>query len=122
MSESDLVSASTTEKTPSAAKAWIAVALSPIGVLLAIGVAYAIAAMIGVTLDPATPTQTRSFAQNTLCWGIATLVALSAPIAAVVLALPPARAGTRSGKAALVAGILVLLGVLALMIPSLISW
>jgi hypothetical protein len=118
----DPVPTPSSEQIPSAVRAWIAIALSPIGVVAGVGVAYAVAAMIGVTLDPATPLQARSFAQNTLCYGVATLVALIAPVIAVVLAVHPAQAGSRSGRVALVVAILLVLGVLALMIPSLISW
>ena len=110
------------EQTPSAGRAWIAIALSPIGIVAGVAIGYAVAAMIGVTLDPATPLQTRSFAQNTLCYGATALVALIAPVVAVVLAVHPARAGSRSGKVALVVAIVLVLGVLALVIPSLISW
>jgi len=115
-------SPATTDQVPSAAKAWIAIALSPIGVGVGIGTAYAVAAMIGVTLDPATPEQGRTFLQNTLCYGIATLVVLIAPVTAVALAIHPARAGSSSGRVAFVIGVALVLGAIALMAPSLLSW
>jgi len=82
---------------------------------------YAVAAVIGVTIDPANGAHL-TFVQNTLVYLIATLVVLAAPVTGVVLSVHPARMGSRSGKAALAAGVLLVFGALAVMIPSLVSW
>jgi uncharacterized membrane protein len=106
----------------SARRAWIAVALTPVGVVVAIGIAYAVAGLLGVTLDPATPQQTRTFPQNLLCYGVATLIVLIAPLAGIVLSLRPARAGSTSGRVALVVSSVLALGALSLMVPNLVTW
>jgi hypothetical protein len=113
---------SSARRAPSSARAWIALALTPIGVVAGVGAAYAVAGMIGVTLDPATPLQGRTFLQNALCYGTATVVALVAPVIAACFAVAPARDGNRAGRIAFVVAVLAALGVLALMVPSLVSW
>jgi len=82
--------------------AWIAVACTPVGVVVGVAVAYAVAGLIGVTLDPAGPS-TVTAAQRALVWGVAGAVWLAAPVAGVALAVRPARSASRSGVAALVA-------------------
>jgi uncharacterized membrane protein YhaH (DUF805 family) len=101
----------------SARRAWVAVALTPVGLLAGLAVAYAVAAVIGVTLDPATgPGPT--LAEKAVVFSIAGLVWLAAPIATVLLAFRPARSGNRSGIAALVVGVLLLVAMLALTITN----
>ena len=109
------------QKRPSAAKAWTAIALSPVGVIAGIAAAYLVAAVIGVTIDPANGAHL-TFAQNTLIYSIVTVVVLAAPVTAVVLAVRPARMGSTSARAAFGVGILLIVGALAMMIPSLVSW
>jgi len=61
-------------------RAWIMVALTPVGILAGIAVAYAVAALLGITLDPATPAQTRSGLENAACFGSGTFTALICPV------------------------------------------
>lgn len=74
-----------------------------------------------MTLDPENGTHL-TFVQNTLCYLADTAVPLAAPVTAVALAASPARKGSRSGRVALGVAIALVVGALALMIPSLISW
>jgi len=104
----------------SAARAWVAAAMTPVGLIAGLGVAYAVAAVIGVTLDPASGPGP-SLAEKTVVFSIAGLVWLAAPIATVVLAFGPARSGNRSGFAAFVVGVLLLLAMLTLTIANIAS-
>jgi len=101
----------------SARRAWIAVALTPFGVVAGLFVAYGVAAIMGVTLDPATgpgPTTT----DKAIVFSIAGLVWLAPPTAAVVLAVRPAKSMNGSGIAALIVGALLFAGMLALTITN----
>ncbi len=87
----------------SARRAWVAVALTPVGLILALvaGFAWAEAPAGGVAT-----------------WSLGTvpvaLLAVAAPTAAVILAIQAARAGERSGRAAVVVSVLLLLGMFVL--------
>jgi len=105
----------------SASLAWVAIICAPFGVVASVGVAYAIAALLGVTLDPANGPRLAAW-QNAAIWTIAGVVMMAAPVGAILCALGPARAGSRSGLAALVVASLVLCGTLAITISSLVSW
>lgn len=98
---------------PSAARSWRVVALTPVGVLVGVSVAYAVAAVIGVTLDPATGPGP-SFVERLIIWSVASLAWLAPPVGAVLLARRPARAGSRSGLAALIVGSALLAATIAL--------
>lgn len=103
----------------SAKRAWIAVALTPVGVVAGLVVAYAVAAVMGVTLDPASgpgPSGT----ERAIVFSIAGVVWLAAPVVAVVLAVRPAQSGNRSGVAALVVGAVMVVAMVALTIANLI--
>ena len=105
------------ETKPSAARAWIAVALTPAGLVAGLFVAYGVAAAVGVTLDPATgpgPSTT----DKAIVFSIAGLVWLAPPTAAVLLAIRPARSMNSSGIAALIVGMLLLVGMVALTIAN----
>ena len=97
-------------------------ALTPVGLVLGIAAAYGLAGLLGVTLDPSNPEQTRSFLQNTLCYGAATLVALVAPGFATYFAANSYRSHVRTSATALVVSLIVCLGVVGVMIPSFLSW
>ncbi len=94
----------------SSRRAWIAIALTPVGLLLSVAVGYAVAGLIGVTLDPATgPGPT--IGQNFVVWSIGSLCWFAPPVAAIVLARRPASARNRAARAALaVGGLLVGIG------------
>ena len=122
--DNGVVTETTTSERPatdlSAARAWIAAAVTPIGVVAGLFVAYGVAAVMGVTLDPATgPRPTTS--DLAIVFSIAGLVWLAAPTAAVILALGPAKSGNRSGIAALIVGVLLLIAMLALTITNIAS-
>ncbi len=86
-----------------ARQAWVAVALTPVGLFLALvaGFAWAEAPEGGVAP-----------------WSLGTvpvaLLAVAAPMAAVILAIRAARAGERSGRAAVWVSVLLLLGMFVL--------
>ena len=88
----------------SAQRAWVAVALTPVGLILATvaGFAWAEAPAGGVA----------TWSLGTLP---ATLLAVTAPTAAVILAIGAARAGERSGRAAVVVSVFLLLGMFVLL-------
>ncbi len=94
----------------SALWAWVAVALTPVGLLLAVvaGFAWAEAPASGIAT-----------------WSLGTvpaaLLAVIAPTAAVILAIRAARAGERSGRIALAVSVLLLLGMLVVLGISLFS-
>ena len=73
---------------PSAARAWVVVALTPVGVIVGLLVAYAVAAVMGVTLDPL-PYPGPTATERAIVFSIAGLVWLAAPTAAVVFAVRP---------------------------------
>ena len=104
-----------------AAPAWWAVALTPVGVVVGIAVAYGIAAAIGATLDPANGA-TLTFAQNFLVYGIASIVWLAAPVSAVVLAARRLERSNVSAIAALATGVLALSVLLFVSVANLASW
>jgi hypothetical protein len=96
------------------------VALTPVGLIASVVVAYAVAAILGVTLDPSEgPALTAG--QNAIVYSIAGIVWLAAPAAAVALASRPARAGSRSGRAAFVVGGLLLVAGLVLLVSTLVN-
>jgi hypothetical protein len=105
---------------PSAARAWVAAALTPIGVVAGLFVAYAVAGVMGVTLDPP-PYPGPTATERAIVFSIAGLVWLAAPTAAVLFAVRPARSRNRSGVAALVVAGLLLIAMLALTIANLTS-
>ncbi len=81
--------------------AWVAVALTPVGLFLAVvaGFAWAEAPASGI-------------ATSSLGTVPAALLAVIAPTAAVIMAIRAARAGERSGRIALAVSVLLLLGML----------
>ena len=96
-----------------ARKAWIALALWPVGLVAGFIVMYIVAAPMGVIIEPANG-QHASLAQRVVILGITGLVWLVAPAVAFVRARRAAMAGSRSGRVALVVSIL--LGVLSVII------
>ena len=90
-----------------ARRAWIALALWPVGLLAGLIVMYIVAAPMGVTIEPADG-QHASLAQRLVILGISGLVWLVAPAVAFVRARRAATAGSRSGRVALVVSILLL--------------
>lgn len=88
----------------SARRAWVFVALTPVGLLLALVAGFAWAEAPAGGMAP---------------WSLGTapaaLLAVTAPTAAVILAIRAARDGERSGRAAVVASVLLLLGILVLL-------
>ena len=98
---------------PYAGRAWAVLALTPVGVVAGVAVAYAVAAVIGVTLDPATGPGP-NFVERLIIWSVASVVWLAAPFGAVLLARRPARVGSRSGIAALIVGSVILAAAVAL--------
>lgn len=105
---------------PSAARAWLTIALTPVGLLLSIAVGYGIAAILGVTLDPATGPGP-STGENLVIWGIAGLFWLAPPALGIRLAVGPARAGSRSGLAASIVGGILLVAGLGLLVVSIVN-
>ncbi len=103
---------------PSARPAWIAIALTPVGLLLSVAVGYGVAALIGVTLDPATGPGPTVW-QNFIVWSIGSICWFAPPVAAIVFARAPARAGNRAGIAALVVGAVLVAAGIALYVASL---
>jgi hypothetical protein len=90
-----------------ARRAWIALALSPVGLLAGLVVMYIVAALMGVIIEPADG-QHASLAQRVVILGISGLVWLVAPAVGFVRARRAATGGSRSGRVALVASILLL--------------
>lgn len=88
----------------SARRAWVAVALTPVGLILALVAGFAWA---------------EAPAGGTAPWSLGTvpvaLLAVAAPTAAVILAIGAARAGERSGRTAAVVSVLLLLGMFVLL-------
>ncbi len=80
--------------------------LTPVGVLGGVVVAYGVAAVMGVTLDPATGPGP-SLGERMIIWLAASLVWLAAPVAAVLFARH-IRHESRSGAVAFVVGWVVL--------------
>jgi hypothetical protein len=99
-----------TVKRSATARAWIAAGLTLVGLGAGLAVAYAVAGVAGVTLDPATGPGPKT-SEKLIVYSIAGLVWIAAPIATLVLAWKPARSGNRSATAAFAVGIL-LLGVM----------
>ncbi len=96
---------------PSARAAWLAIALTPVGVLVSVVVGYGVAGLLGVTLDPANGPGPTLW-QNFIVWSIGSICWFAPPVAAIVLARAPVRAGNRAGITALVvAAILVAAGI-----------
>jgi hypothetical protein len=91
----------------SARRAWIAVALWPVGLLAGFIVMYLVAAPMGVVIEPSNG-QHASLAQRVVILGISGLVWLAAPAVALVRARRAATAGSRSGRVALAVSILLL--------------
>jgi hypothetical protein len=88
-----------------ARKAWIAVALWPVGLLAGFIVMYIVAVPMGVIIEPADG-QHASLAQRVVILGISGLVWLVAPAFGFVGARRAVTAGSRSGRVALVVSIL----------------
>jgi hypothetical protein len=88
-----------------ARKAWIAVALWPVGLLAGLIVMYIVAAPMGVIIEPANG-QHASLAQRVVILRISGLVWLVAPAVVFVRARHAVTAGSRSGRVALVVSIL----------------
>jgi hypothetical protein len=80
--------------------AWICVALSPVGVVLSVGVLFGLASLLGIDLLPDQGSVVVGAATGLLLGTISVLVALAAPATAVVLAVRAVRAGHRSAGAA----------------------
>jgi hypothetical protein len=83
--------------------AWVAVLLTPAGVILALVVSFVVAGFLDVDLFESS---SLTFGENTLAYGPASIVTLIAPTAGLVLGIRAAREGSRSGLvAAIVAGL-----------------
>ena len=94
-------------------RAWIALIVTPIGLLIGVILAYGVAAALGLTLDPATAEQPR-VSDKAIVYGAASLVWLAPPIAAVALAIGPTRSGNRAGLVAVILGSVVTMGLTAM--------
>jgi len=103
-----------------ARRAWIALALWPVGLLAGFIVMYIVAALMGVIIEPANG-QHASLAQRVVILGISGLVWLVAPAVAFVRARRAAMAGSRSGRVALVVSILLLVLSVIITIGNIIS-
>jgi hypothetical protein len=103
-----------------ARRAWIALALWPVGLLAGFIVMYIVAALMGVIIEPANG-QHASLAQRVVILGISGLVWLVAPAVAFVRARRAATAGSRSGLVALVVSILLLVLSLVMTIGNIIN-
>ena len=103
-----------------ARRAWIAVALWPVGLVAGLIVMYIVAAPMGVIIEPANG-QHASLAQRVVILGISGLVWLVAPAVAFVRARRAVRAGSRSGRVALVVSILLVVLSLIMTISNVIN-
>lgn len=103
-----------------ARRAWIALALWPVGLLTGFIVMYIVAAPMGVIIEPANG-QHASLTQRVVILGISGLVWLVAPAVAFVRARRAAMAGSRSGRVALVVSILLLVLSLIITIGNIIN-
>jgi hypothetical protein len=92
----------------SARRAWVWIALVPVGVVANLIVMYLVAGLMGVVVEPANG-QHASLGERVVVLGISGLVTMVFPAMAIVRALPIAKAGSRSGRIALVVGCLLLL-------------
>jgi hypothetical protein len=92
----------------SARRAWVWIALVPVGVVANLIVMYLVAGLMGVVVEPANG-QHASLGERVVILGISGLVAMVFPAMAIVRAFPIARAGSRSGRIALVVACLLLL-------------
>ncbi len=96
--------------------AWVAVALTPVGVLLALVVSFVVAGLLDVDLFESS---SLTFGENTLAYGPASLVSLIAPVAGLVFGIRAAREGSRSGLVAAVVAGLALVAVIAMSVSNL---
>jgi hypothetical protein len=103
-----------------ARRAWVAVALWPVGLVAGLIVMYIVAAPMGVIIEPAGG-QHASLAQRVVILGISGLVWLVAPAVAFVRARRAVRAGSRSGRVALVVSILLVVLTLIMTISNIIN-
>jgi hypothetical protein len=104
----------------SARRAWVWIALVPVGVVANLIVMYLVAGLMGVVVEPANG-QHASLGERVVILGISGLVAVVFPTMAIVRALPIAKAGSRSGRIALVVACLLLLLTLVITIGNIIN-
>jgi hypothetical protein len=92
----------------SARRAWVALACTPLALIVGFFVPYWVAALIDAPFA-AWPPQTLTFLQALVLFLVTGIVVVGLPVLAFVFALGPARSGSPSGKAALiVSGLLIL--------------
>ena len=103
-----------------ARRAWIAVALWPVGLLAGLAVMYIVAAPMGVIIEPADG-QHASLAQRVVILGVSGLVWLVAPAVAFVRSRRAVTAGSRSGRVALVVSILLLVLSIVMTIANIVN-
>jgi len=103
----------------SARRAWVWVALFPVGLVANQIVMYLVAGLMGVVVEPSNG-QHASLGERVVILGISGLVAMAFPGVAIVRAVPIAKAGSRSGRIALVVACLLLLLTLIITIGNII--
>jgi hypothetical protein len=104
----------------SARKAWIWIALVPVGVVADLIVMYLVAGLMGVVVEPANGPHA-SLVERVVILGISGLVAMVFPAMAIVRALPIAKAGSRSGRIALVVACLLLLLTIVITVGNIVN-
>lgn len=108
------------EAPASARRAWTAILLVSLAWIVGLGLAYSVAGLMGTTLDPATG-EGPSAAQRAVAFGAAGAVWMSVPLAAIVLAVAPVRAGSRSAIAAMAVGGVLVVAMGALTVANLVA-
>ena len=95
-------------------------ALWPVGILAGLIVMYIVAALLGVTIEPATGRHT-SMLNRVVILGITGLVWLVVPVIAVVRARQASKAGSRSARVALVVSTVLFLITLSMTIGTIVD-
>lgn len=102
------VNSSVTPKSgASARRAWLALACTPLVVVVGFFVPYWVAAVIDAPFA-ASPSQPLSFLQALVLFVTTAVIVVAAPGFALVSAIGPARAGSRSARAALIVSALLI--------------